>query len=155
MFFWKLSLTNKTPSNTHFPHSFECLSGSSCALVKTGDCWPDSTPDDMGERSDSVESSAFSAFPVNRKSFNYSVVIFIGLILDWIHMILSLPTKHNWSCFPRGPAPNISHAREQRKRKQRLMSQCCRADFNFTSMEFIFKLRDDDINNSKIKKTIQ
>ncbi len=26
---------------------------------------------------------------------------------------------------------------------------------NFTSMEFIFKLRDDDINNSKIKKTIQ
>lgn len=54
------------PTITHFPHSFRMPFWFFLCSGETGDCWPDSTPDDIGERSDKVESSVFSVFPVNR-----------------------------------------------------------------------------------------
>lgn len=83
---------------THFPHSFRMPFWFFLCSGETGDCWPDSTPDDIGERSDKVESFVFSVFPVNRKQSTCSdrfmgFYVFIGSLLDWIH-ILSVPTNH-------------------------------------------------------------
>ena len=49
--------------STYFPHSFLMPLCVFLCSGETGDCWPESLPDDRGERSDSVDSSALSVFP--------------------------------------------------------------------------------------------
>lgn len=46
----------------YFPHSFLMPFWFFLFSGETGDCWPESMPDDMGDTSDSVDSSVFSDF---------------------------------------------------------------------------------------------
>lgn len=148
MFFWKRSLTNKKPSNTHFPHSFRMPFWFFLCSGETGDCWPDSTPDDMGERSDRVESSVFSAFPVNRKSFTYSVMCLcfykfnIGLNTHYSIFTHQVQTDH---AFPVALHQILAMQESRGKESKDLCHNAAELIFIFTSMELVFKLREDDI----------
>lgn len=51
----------------YFPHSFLMPFWFFLFSGETGDCWPESMPDDMGDTSDSVDSSVFSDFAEKTK----------------------------------------------------------------------------------------
>lgn len=51
-----------TQRKAYFPHSFLMPFWFFLFSGETGDCWPESMPDDMGDTSDSVDSSVFSDF---------------------------------------------------------------------------------------------
>lgn len=53
---------------THFPHILRILLVFFTFSWDTGDCCPESAPEDMGETSEDVVSSIFSRFPTHRTS---------------------------------------------------------------------------------------
>lgn len=57
---------------TYFPHSFLMPFWFFLFSGETGDCWPESMPDDMGDTSDSVDSSVFSDFAENKGGAHFT-----------------------------------------------------------------------------------